>query len=195
MTRATRLQLIACAQEMAARGLVVGRVGNVSVRRGDRVLITPSRVPYAGMRPADLVVVDLTGRRLQGARAASRELPLHLAVYGRRPDVHALIHTHSPHATAWSFLGEPLTPSIEENAYYGTGPILTNPPAPSGSAELAETAAVALGDSSAVLLGHHGALTAGPGLTEALEIALAIEHQAQIALLLRAADPARPDLD
>lgn len=65
--------------------------------------------------------------------------------------------------------------------------MLTNPPAPSGSEELAETAAVALGDSAAVLLGEHGAVTAGVGLEQALEVAKVVEHQAQVALLLRSA--------
>ena len=185
MTRTLRAELIGCAREMEARGLVAGRVGNVSVRSGNSVLITPSRQPYARMRPGDLVAIDLCGMRLSGTRPASRELPLHLAIYRRRPDVQAVIHTHSPHATAWSFLGEPLAPKTEEIAYYGIGDVLTNPPAPSGSSELAETAAATLGDGSAVLLGRHGALAAGPGLTEALEVALAVEHQAQIALLLR----------
>ncbi|MGV1049380.1 MAG: class II aldolase/adducin family protein [Solirubrobacterales bacterium] len=184
MSATTRGEIIAIARTIAEERLVVGTVGNVSFRLDDRVLITPSRVPYARMRPSDIVTVSLTGERLAGSRQASIELPLHLAVYRRRGDVRALIHTHSPHATAWSFLGEPL-PRTEENAYYGIGEVLTTPAAPSGSIELAEAAATTLGDSSAVLLGRHGVLVAGLGLEEALELATVVEHQAQVALLLR----------
>lgn len=182
---AARPEVIATARTMAAEGLVAGMVGNVSRRIGDRILATPTRLSYSEMRDEDLVVVDLGGERLEGGRRPSRELPLHLAIYARRPDVQALVHTHSPYATAWSFLGEELLPTIEDNTYHGIGPVRTNRPAPSGSARLAETAAQALAKSGAVLLGRHGVVAAGSSLAEALEVARAVEHQAQVAWILR----------
>lgn len=185
LSRRLAAEVVACAQEMASRGLVVGSVGNVSVRSGDRVLITPSRLPYARMRRKDLVAVSLDGEVRGKSLPPSRELPLHLAVYRRRPDVGALVHTHSPHAVAWSFRGEPLPPT-EESAYYGIGEVLTSPPEAAGSIALADTAAASIGDSAAVLLGRHGVLAAGTDPAQALVIALAVEHQAQVALLLDA---------
>jgi L-fuculose-phosphate aldolase len=179
----SRQDLLNTARSIFDKDLVVGTVGNVSLRVGDEVIITPSRVPYSEMEASDLVRVSLSGEPLEGGRP-SQELPLHLAVYRRRPDLRALLHTHSPHATAWSFLAEPLLPVTEENGYYGIGDVLTSPPAPSGSTQLAEAAAKTLGESLAVLLGRHGVLAAGTNLAEALDVALVVERQAQIALLL-----------
>jgi L-fuculose-phosphate aldolase len=180
-----RRRVLEAARSLADEGLVVGTTGNVSLRRADQVLVTPTRLSYARMSPADVVLVSVDGTQLAGDRAPSRELPLHLAVYMARPDVGALVHTHSPHATAWSFLGEPLAPEMEDNAYYGIGTVRTSRPAAAGTAELAEYAADALADSAAVLLGGHGVLATGSTLEKALEIARVIEHQAQVAWLLR----------
>ncbi|MBS1888662.1 MAG: class II aldolase/adducin family protein [Actinobacteria bacterium] len=181
---AERQDVIAAALAMLREGLVVGMVGNVSRRLGGRILITPSRTPYVSMGPEDLVLVDLEGRRISGAAEPSIELPLHLAVYRSHPEAAAVIHTHSPKATAWSFLGEPLLPETEENRYYGVGPVRTDPPAPAGSAALAE-AAKSMGDSLAVLLGGHGVLATGATLEGALDVARVVERQAEIAWLLR----------
>lgn len=177
--------VIAAARKMAAERLVVGTVGNVSCRRGERILITPTRRGYEDLRAADLAETDLSGRRIGGPHPPSRELPLHLAVYGRRDDAMAIVHTHSPHATAWSFLGETLSPDTEDNAYHGIGTVRTSPPAPPGSAALATVATEALGDSATVLLGRHGILAVGSSPEHALEIARVVEHQAQIAWILR----------
>jgi L-fuculose-phosphate aldolase len=181
--RVARRRLLAAVRAIAAERLVVGTVGNASLRLVDHVLITPSRLPYATMKPADLVPVGLGGQPLSDRRTPSRELPLHLAIYRSRPDVGAVIHTHSPHAIAWSHLGLPL-PVTEETDYYETGPIRTTPPAPAGSRALGETAVRHLGASRAVLLGSHGAVATGPNLESALEIARIVEHVAQVAWVL-----------
>jgi L-fuculose-phosphate aldolase len=186
MSGAAARELVACSREMVRRGLVVGTVGNVSVRLENRILITPTRTRYERLGPKDVVAVGPSGERLAGTAQPSNELPLHLAVYRARPDVSAVVHTHSPNATAWSFLGVPIHPTTEENAYYGIGEVRTSAPGPAGSEELAEGAAAALGDSAAVLLGRHGVLAVGAELDEALEIAAVVERQAKIALLLRA---------
>jgi len=178
-------RVIAVARAMAADRLVVGTVGNVSARRGDRILITPSRRRYEELGHGDIAEVDLTGKQMKGPHPASRELPLHLAVYAERSDISAIVHTHSPHATAWSFLSEPLLPTTEDNVYYGIGPVRTSAPAVAGSSELAAAAVESLGDSAAVLLGNHGVLTVGTSPEGALDVARTIEHQAQVAWLLR----------
>lgn len=179
-------EVLAGARAMLREGLVVGMVGNLSRRLGDRVLITPSRVPYERMGHEDLAVVDLEGNTLDGGRP-STELPLHLAIYRHRPDAGAVVHTHSPHATAWSFLGEPLVPETEENRYYGIGAVRTSPPAPPGSEELAAGVAETQGAASAVLLGRHGVLACGPSVEAALDVARVVERQAEIAWILRGA--------
>jgi L-fuculose-phosphate aldolase len=158
---------------MLRLGLVSGTSGNVSARQGELVLITPSALPYESMTDDDLVTLSLDGAVVAGTRAPSSERRVHLAVYATRPDVRALVHTHSEHATAWSHLGEPL------------GEVLTAPHAPSGSREIAAAAVEALGDRDAVLLGRHGVLALGESPAAALELAVAVEQRAREARRLR----------
>lgn len=190
MSRRLRGAIIRAAREMERRGLVVGSVGNISSRSRDRVLITPTMAAYGGMRQRDLVTTTMSGRVVRGRRNPSRELPLHLLVYERRPDVRAVVHTHSPFATAWSFTGIPLEPGLEESIYFATGLLRCAPPAPAGSIDLAHRAADALGSSRAVLLGGHGVLAIGQEPADALLIARVVEHTAQVAWLM--SDAARP---
>jgi L-fuculose-phosphate aldolase len=177
--------LVDAVNAMAREGLVVGTVGNASIRVGDLVLVTPTRVPYSRMFADDIVPVGIEGERHDVRQVPSRELPLHLEVYRRRPDAGALVHTHSAYATAWSYLDEPLLPVTEENEYYSIGEVRTNPPAPSGSTRLAMTAARRLAGSAGLLLGRHGVLAVGESLDQALDIARVIEHQAKVAWILR----------
>jgi L-fuculose-phosphate aldolase len=180
---------VAVARALEAEGLVVGTVGNVSARDGATLLITPTRAPYDRMRRRDLARVDVaSGEPARGA-VPSRELPLHLAVYRARPDVGAVVHTHSIAATAWSFLDEPLGPELEDLAYHAIDPVRTAAAAAPGSAELASGAVAALGSGSAVLLGRHGLLAVGDTPERALLVARVLERQAQIGWLLRGAAP------
>lgn len=186
-------RLLSAAVDVARRlepeGLVVGTVGNVSVRTGPTLHVTPTRTPYARMTARDLVMVDVATGVTLGNGTPSRELPLHLAVSRARPDVACILHTHSVAATAWSFLDEPLGPELEDLAYHGMDPVRTSPPAPAGSDELADAAARTLGAGTAILLGHHGVLTVGPDPERALLVARVVEHQARVAWLLRGAAP------
>ena len=178
-------EILAACRAMVGRGLVVGTAGNVSARCRRGVRITPSRTDYRGMRRRQLLTVDHAGAVVRGSGTPSLELPLHLAVYAARPDVGAVVHSHSPHATAWSYLNAPLEPPTEDMTYLGIGPVRTSAPAPAGSARLAERAVRALGASSACLLGRHGVLAVGPTVRAALTVAEAVEHQAQVGWLLR----------
>jgi L-fuculose-phosphate aldolase len=180
-----RAEVVAAGREMLRLGLVAGTSGNVSARDGDRVLITPTSMPYGEIEEDDLVALALDGTVLEGGRAPSSELPVHLAVYAARPDAGALVHSHSVHATAWSFLEEPLDTGTEELELACGGAVLTAPFAPSGSQEIAAAAVDALGDRGAVLLGRHGVLALAESPARALDVCAAVERQAQIALLLR----------
>jgi L-fuculose-phosphate aldolase len=172
---------------LADRGLVYGSVGNGSVREEQQIWITPTHVRYETMQTADVVGVDLDGQPFAAhRREPSRELPFHLAIYQARPDVQAILHTHSPHASAWSFLDRELTPETEDVLYHDVGPIRTTPYEPAGSPRLATAAVAALGASRAVLLARHGVVAAARSLPEAIGIAQAVEHQAHVALLLSA---------
>jgi ribulose-5-phosphate 4-epimerase/fuculose-1-phosphate aldolase len=120
-----------------------------------------------------------------GEREPSSERRVHLAVYAARPDARAIVHTHSVHATAWSFLGEPLDTGTEELEHAAGGAIQTAPYAATGSEEIAELCVDALGDRRAVLLGRHGVVALGGTPAEALVTSQAVERQAEIAWLVR----------
>jgi L-fuculose-phosphate aldolase len=180
-----RAEVVAAGREMLRLGLVAGTSGNVSARDGDRILITPSALPYGEIEEDDVVALSLDGTVLDGVREPSSERRVHLAVYAARPDAGALVHSHSVHATAWSFLGAPLDTGTEELEHAAGGAVLTAPFAPSGSDEIAAAAVEALGDRGAVLLGRHGVLAVGDSPARALDVCAAVERQAQIALLLR----------
>jgi len=152
---------------MLRLGLVTGTSGNVSARDGERLLITPSALPYEQMTEDDLVALGRDGAIVAGRREPSSEWRVHVAVYAARPDAGALVHTHSEHATAWSELDEPL------------GDIQCAPHAPAGSDEIARSAVAALGDRSAVLLGSHGVLAVGPTPAAALDLCVTLERAAR----------------
>jgi ribulose-5-phosphate 4-epimerase/fuculose-1-phosphate aldolase len=172
---------------MLRLGLVAGTSGNVSAREGDLVQITPSGLPYPEMTVDDLVTLGLDGAVVAGHREPSSERRVHLAVYAGRPDARALVHSHSVHATAWSFLEEPLDTGTEELEDAAGGAVLTAPFAPTGSDEIAAAALEALGSRRAVLLGRHGVLALGESPAHALDVCAAVERQAQVAWLLRGA--------
>jgi L-fuculose-phosphate aldolase len=180
-----RAEVVAAAREMLRLGLVAGSSGNVSAREGDRVHITPAGLPYGEMGEHDVVTLSLAGDVLHGTREPSSERRVHLAVYAARPDAGALVHTHSVHATAWSFLDEPLDTGTEELEQAVGGPVLTAAFAPTGSDEIADAAVAALEGRRAVLLGRHGVLALAESPARALDVSAAVERQAQIAWLLR----------
>ncbi|MFD8819783.1 class II aldolase/adducin family protein, partial [Streptomyces sp. NPDC059627] len=106
------LELVATARRTVSDGLVVGTSGNVSVRVGDTVLVTPSGVPYDRLTPDDVTGVDLAGRQVLGTLVPTSELPMHLAIY-RGTGARAVVHTHPRHATGGSTRvpGQPPSPN------------------------------------------------------------------------------------
>ena len=172
---------MATARAMASEGLVSGSEGNVSVRVGERVHITPRALPYGEMSGADVVTLDMTGKVVAGEREPSSERRVHLAIYAARPDVGAVVHTHSPAATRWSALGRPLRAGSEEHR-----DVETARRAPAGSDELAQAVVKALGAREAVLMADHGVVGVGPDLARALDVAREVEQLARKALQAKA---------
>ncbi|HEY7454565.1 MAG TPA: class II aldolase/adducin family protein [Thermoleophilaceae bacterium] len=166
MSEALPETVVATAREMLRLGLVSGTQGNVSARDGEVVLITPAGMPYEDMSADDVVAIDSSGEPLDGRGVPSSEWRVHLAIYAARPDVGAIVHTHSERATAWSHLDEPL------------GTVLTARVAPTGTDEIAAAAVEALGDLGAVLLGRHGVLAVAATPEEALTRCVAVEREA-----------------
>ncbi|CAM5559575.1 Class II aldolase/adducin family protein OS=Streptomyces alboniger OX=132473 GN=CP975_07790 PE=4 SV=1 [Streptomyces alboniger] len=171
-------ELVRTARATVRDGLVVGTSGNVSVRVGDTVLITPTGVPYDRLRPADVVGVDLTGRQVIGDLAPTSELPMHLAVY-RSTGAGAVVHTHAVHATAVSLL-VPELPPVHYVAGLLGGPVRVAPYALYGSEELADAMLDALRDRTGCLLRNHGTVTYGDSLTQAYDRTAQLEWMCRL---------------
>lgn len=177
-----REQIVHYGKELIRRGLAAGTFGNMSiyVPEAKVLVISPSGVDYERMTPADVAVLTVDGVQLEGGKRPSSEIELHRAFYRRRPDVLAVVHTHSPYATTMACLGQPLRPLHYAAAYAG-GEVPCIPYYPFGTKELAEAAAEALGeDKNAVLLGGHGLAVVGPDLGFAMDAAEQLEFLSQI---------------
>jgi L-fuculose-phosphate aldolase len=177
---------------MLRLGLVAGAAGNVSVRDGDVVRITPRALPYEEMTEGDVVALSLAGEVVDGGREPSSEWRVHAAIYATRPEVGAIVHTHSVHATAWSCLGEPLDTGVKELAQAIGGPLRTAADAPPGTDALARAAVEALDGRRAALLARHGVLAVAESPRRALVLCEVVERQAQIAWLMRSAGASKP---
>ncbi|MBQ0830302.1 class II aldolase/adducin family protein [Streptomyces tagetis] len=184
--------LVTTARRTVADGLVVGTSGNVSVRVGDTVLVTPSGVPYDRLTPEDVTGVDLDGRQVLGTLVPTSELPLHLAVY-RTTDARAVVHTHALHATAVSTLVTELPPVHYMAAALG-GPVRVAPYAPYGTGELARVMLAALDGRSGCLLGNHGTITHGADLDEAYDRTAQLEWMCRLWLTASALPGRTPAL-
>jgi L-fuculose-phosphate aldolase len=187
-SRAAAAQIVRTALALRAQRVLPGTLGNISMRLdARRVVITPSSRPYETMRAEDLPVVALADGVAKGPFPPSVETPMHCAIYRARPDVHAIVHTHAPAATAVGCLGMALPLQLDEVEYYVGGAVPLAPYAPSGSTALAANVVAALGRRNAALMTAHGLITVAPDLAKAQQIAEAIEHAAQVFLMTRRA--------
>ena len=164
---------------MSADGLVTGTAGNISIRLGDEIVITPTSIPYDLVERADLCVLDLGGGQLDGSQRPSSEAPLHTQIY-ETTDAAAIVHTHSPFATTLACVIDVL-PAIHYSIHrFGGDTIPVAPYERFGSDALADRVAEALKDRRGVLLRNHGAVTYGSSLSEAYELTVLLEWLAQI---------------
>ena len=168
-------------QRMVADRLVVGTAGNVSARVGDRVAVTPTGVSYSTLCPEDVGVHALDGTAVDARLKPTSELPLHLAIYAARPDVAAVVHTHSTAATALSCL-VPQVPAVHYYLGLFGGAPRVAPYVEYGTGGLAAATVTALEGRTACLLGNHGAVAIGSTLAEAYERALYLEWVCEVAL-------------
>jgi len=173
-----REQLVGYSGRLIADGLAVGAAGNMSVRVGDLVAITPSGISYVDMNPSDICVVTLTGEEVEALETPSSELPMHLAVYAATSAA-AVVHTHSAEVIALSATHSEL-PAIHYAIARLGGPVRVAEYTRFGSAGLAEAAVKALADRAAAILQNHGAICYGPTLTEAYDRALLLEWLAKV---------------
>lgn len=170
-----RRQLIRSALELLESGLITGTAGNLSVRVGDHVIITPSGAAYDKLEPEDLATVDIEGQILnvRGSNRPSSETPLHLAVY-RATDAQAVVHTHSPFANAVGLVRDEL-PRVHYAIRALGGRVRVAPYATFGTQELADNVIAAIEGRTGCILRNHGTVVYGSGLPEALDRAAKLE--------------------
>jgi L-fuculose-phosphate aldolase len=183
--------IVTTCRELSRAGLVIGTAGNVSVREGNLVAVTPSGVRYGGLTPDLVGVHHLDGTAVEAPLAPTSELPLHLAIYAARPEVAAVVHTHSPAATALSTLVDEVPALHYYVAMFG-GPVPVAPYATYGTAELAGNVVRALRDRTGCLMGSHGAVTVGPDLATAQDKSVYLEWLCDV--FLRASSAGTPRL-
>ena len=184
---AAREDIIAVAQALDDAGLVPNKSGNVSCRSAGGFLITPAGVPYADLVPAGIVELPVHGAPGPAGPRPSSEWRMHAAIYAARPDVAAVVHTHSPRATALACAGRGIPPFHYMIALAG-GDIRCVPYATFGTAELAAAAVRGLDGRRATLLSNHGVLAVGASLRAAHSVAVEVENLAVQYLAMLAAD-------
>lgn len=164
---------IAC--EMDEAGFAPSKSGNVSARCGDGFLITPTGMAYRTLKPADLVLMDVEGNVLKGKREPSSEWRFHAALYAAREDIQAVVHNHSPRATALSCARKPIPAFHYMIAITGGDEVKCAAYATFGTQQLADNLVTAMGNRNAVLLANHGVVTGGTSLDKAWTVAREVE--------------------
>jgi len=185
-----RAETAAVCGRLAAAGLVVGTAGNVSARDGDLVAVTPSGLDYAALSAELVGVHRLDGSPVQAPLRPTSELPLHLSVYAATGAA-AIVHTHSPAATAVSALVDEI-PAVHYYVALFGGPVAVAPYATYGTDELAANVTAALDGRTGCLMANHGAVTIGPDLATAYTRATYLEWLCGV--YLRAAAAGTPRL-
>ena len=184
---AARDALVAAARHLAAAGLSPGSSGNLSMRVGPRIIATPTGSALRTVTAADLAITPAADA---DAPRPTKELPLHAAMYAAQPDAQAVIHMHSPYATALACLppgpgGFAALPAHTPYRVMRLGDVPLVPYAAPGTAELAAGVAAHAPGHPVLLLANHGPIVAAASLEAAIDLAEELETAAQLTLLLR----------
>jgi L-ribulose-5-phosphate 4-epimerase len=177
--------------ELPKYGLVVMTSGNISGRDPESglVVIKPSGYSYEEMTPADMVVVDVDGKVVEGHLKPSVDTATHLYVYAHRPDVFGIGHTHSTYATSFAALGRPIPSCLTASAMLG-GEIPCGGFAAIGGEQIGAEIVRTIGSAGAVLMQNHGVFTVGDSPRQAAKMAIEVEEIAKIThLALLKGDP------
>jgi L-fuculose-phosphate aldolase len=176
-----RRKIIAACREMNASGINQGTSGNISARLGDSMLITPSGVSYDEMAPRDIARMPIAGEygSWEGPLTPSSEWRFHLDIMRARPEVGAVVHTHSTYATTLAICGREI-PAIHYMIAAAGGPsIRVARYATYGTKELSDNALTALEGRTCCLLANHGLIATGPSLGRAMWLAVELEALAR----------------
>ncbi len=176
--REKRQSIIDACLRMNVLGINQGTSGNISLRHGDGMLITPTSTPYEAMKPEQIVYMHLDGNH-DPAQRPSSEWRFHRDILKARPEVQAIVHTHPPYSTMLAIMGIEIPPVHYMVAVAGGDTIRCAPYATFGTQELSEHAVRALEGRLACLLEHHGMIAVGPSLPKAMWLAVEVETLAR----------------
>ena len=176
--REKRQSIIDACLRMNVSGINQGTSGNISLRHGDGMLITPTSTPYEAMKPEQIVYMHLDGNH-DPAHHPSSEWRFHRDIFKARPEVHAIVHAHPPYSTMLAIMGMEIPPVHYMVAVAGGDTIRCAPYATFGTQELSEHAVRALEGRMACLLEHHGMIAVGPSLAKAMWLAVEVETLAR----------------
>jgi L-fuculose-phosphate aldolase len=192
----SRREIVQLGRMLHEHGFIAATDGNLSVRLdARRILITPTGMSKGAMRPADLMVADMSGRRLKGKREVTSEIGMHLLIYRMRPDIQAIVHAHPRTATGFAAAGIALNQPLVCEVVIGLGQIPLAPYGTPGTPELARTLEPLIPDYDAILMANHGVVTYGTDLRSAYMKMETVEHFAQITLVTRMLGQQQPLAD
>ncbi|GAA0866599.1 L-fuculose-phosphate aldolase [Sphingopyxis soli] len=175
-----RQQLVDAMRALDARGLNRGTSGNLSVRFGTGMFVTPSGITPDRLTPDLMVFVDADGSVAPDAARPSSEWRMHMGLYQRRADAQAIVHCHARHSTILACAHREIPPLHYMVAVGGGASVPVAPYATFGSDDLADNVAATLDGRRACLMANHGLITLGPSLPVAMAIAEEIEEQAAV---------------
>ncbi len=176
-----RREVLDTANLLPRYGLVWMAGGTVCARdpQTGYVVVTPSGMPYDTLKPEDMIVTDIDMRPIEGRHRASVALNLWTAFFRLRPELHGLVHTHSPHATAFSVVNRAIPVITETMADWFGQPVPVTPYLSVEDPRFSTLPVDVMGSGYAVLLGNHGPITVGKNLAHALERAVTLEEAAR----------------
>ena len=186
LMKSEREAVLAYSKRLLSSGLVKGSGGNISLGNPDKsmIAITPSGIVYDVMTIEDIVILDLDGNLIEGKRKPTSEMAFHLALQNLRPDIHAVVHTHSDYATAMACLGWALPP-VHYLIGYAGNEVPIAPYATYGTQELSDNICSVIGEGNAVLMANHGVVCVGSSLDKAFTTAEMVEYVSHLYLLTK----------
>src|SRR5438874_3967724 len=189
----SRARIVNIGKMLHQRGYIAACDGNLSIRLSrNEVLVTPTAMSKGGMKTSDLVIVDMSGRRLKGRRDVTSEIGMHLLIYRIRPDVRGIVHAHPWTATGFAAAGLALDQPLVCEVVIGLGQIPLAPYGTPGTPELARTLEPLVPQYDAILMANHGVVTYGSDLQSAYMKMETVEHFAQIALVTHVLGQQKP---
>ncbi|NLW02829.1 MAG: class II aldolase/adducin family protein [Clostridiaceae bacterium] len=187
--KAKQVQAAVCAaaKKLASSNLVAGTWGNVSARLDDdHMVVTPSGMPYETLKPEDMVIVNMHDLSYEGKLKPTVETPMHARILLERPEINAVIHTHSTYALVMAAAHKPIPPICDDQVQILGGEVRVARYTLPGTGEMAKAVLEALEGRMGALIANHGAVACGRNLDEAFTAATVLEKAAQVYVGTRA---------